>query len=101
MENTSNTIEQIAKRIRDYQISDSKDNKLSVEKDITDMISLTKQLIKLKEGEITAYTKFLTITAHSFKKSDALQLVDSVCSQSKKELTNLETLQSELKSLLC
>lgn len=101
MENSSDTIEQIARRIRDYQFSNSDASNQPVEKDITDMLLLIKQLIKLKEGEIAAFTKLLTITAHSFKRSEAVQLVDSVCSQSKKELSNLEMLQSELKTLLC
>lgn len=92
------TIELLAERIRRYNLLDENAISHPDEKDKKNMLSIIKDLISLKEREITAYDMMFCNAAHSFS-TEEIVLIDSTRSQCKKELKSLEKLRSALKSI--
>ncbi len=93
-------IEELAKRIRRYTLHDEGCITHPDEKDKKNMLSIIKDLISIKEKEITAYDMMFCNAAHSFS-TEEIVLIDSTRSQCKEELKSLEKLRSAMKSITC
>lgn len=94
------TIEQLAEHIREYSLPDAAAISHPDEKDKQNMLSIIKDLISIKEKEISAYDMMFCNAAHSFGDVE-ITLIESTRSQCKKELRSLEKLRSAMKSITC
>lgn len=101
MENIMNeTIDLLASLIQDYKNLDESPANQPDEQDANQMLGIIKELISIKEKEISAYDMLFCNAAHSFGDNEIV-LIDLTRSQYKKELKSLEKLKSALKLIAC
>ncbi len=96
----SETIEQLAEHIQKYNYTDETAISHPDEKDKKNMLLIIKDLISIKEKEISAYDMMFCNAAHSFSDVE-ITLIDSTRSQCKDELKSLEKLRSAMNSITC
>ncbi len=92
------TLEQLAEKIRSYNVLDENAISHPDEKDKKNMLSIIKDLISIKEKEISAYNMMFCNAAHSFSEEE-INLIDLTRSQCKNDLRSLEKLRSAIKSI--
>lgn len=91
-------IEQLAKQLKQYENANSSSASQPNENDTQKMLIVLKDLISIKGRELSSYNLLLCYAAHSLGNKE-IELFNSLCSECKSNIDDLEKLHSVMKSI--